>query len=161
MTLHMQHIIQHLFQADTLEDVPRERLEALVEEYPSFGIARYLLSSKLRAEHADHFEEETRKTNLYFTNPFWLQWLLQQGPVNGAEKKMPVPASVEVPAPVEEEPSQVMEEIPAPVEEEPSQVMEDIPAEMVEARHLPQAEEKWVEQPAAEFEVVAPVGPAI
>jgi hypothetical protein len=87
MTLHMQHIIQHLFRADNLEEVPRERLEALVEEYPSFGLAHYLLSSKLRTEHAEHFEDETRKTNLYFTNPFWLQWLLQQTPLNGVEKR--------------------------------------------------------------------------
>ncbi len=74
----MQHIIQHLFSADSLGDVPRERLETLVNEHPSFSLGRYLLSSKLRAENADEFAEETRKTNLYFTNPFWLQWLLQQ-----------------------------------------------------------------------------------
>ena len=72
----MQQLLQHLFKANNLGDVPRERLEAMVEEYPSFSVARYLLSSKLRAENADHFTEETRKTNLYFTNPFWLQWLL-------------------------------------------------------------------------------------
>ncbi len=88
MTLHMQNILQHLFQADTLGDVPRERLEAMVEEYPSFGIARYLLSSKLRAEQAGNFEEETRKTNLYFTNPLWLQWMLQgESPVAAMEER--------------------------------------------------------------------------
>ena len=73
----MQHIIKHLFQADSLEEVPRERLEELVEEYPSFSMARYLLSRKLQAEDAGHFNEETQKTNLYFTNPLWLQWLLR------------------------------------------------------------------------------------
>jgi len=73
----MQHIIKHLFHVGTLEEVPREKLEALVEEYPSFGMARYLLSRKLRAGDAAHFVEETKKTNLYFTNPFWLQWLLE------------------------------------------------------------------------------------
>ncbi|HVU57635.1 MAG TPA: hypothetical protein VHD83_21375 [Puia sp.] len=93
MTLPTQHIIRHLFQVDTLEEVPRQRLEELVEEYPSFGVGRYLLSRKLQAEAADSFGEETQKTNLYFSNPFWLQWLLQE----------PRPArSWEFPAPVEE-----------------------------------------------------------
>ncbi len=48
-----------------------------MEEYPSFGVARYLLSRKLGTENADHFTQETQKTNLYFTNPFWLHWLLE------------------------------------------------------------------------------------
>jgi hypothetical protein len=81
----MQQIIRHLFQVDTLEEVPRERLEELVGSYPSFGVGRYLLSRKLRTENAGHFSEETQKTNLYFSNPFWLQWLLQ----NEAEEQKP------------------------------------------------------------------------
>jgi hypothetical protein len=115
MTLAMQHIIQHLFRVESLEEVPRERLEELVEEYPSFGIARYLLSRKLRAEQAGHFNEETQKTNLYFTNPLWLEWLLQNtaAPTPAIAGKpyriaTPPPASiaqeaiVEAPAPAEE-----------------------------------------------------------
>jgi hypothetical protein len=76
MTYSMQPIIQHLFQADSLEDVSMERLEAFVEEYPSFGVGHYLLSHKLRVEDAGRFNGETQRTNLYFTNPFWLQWML-------------------------------------------------------------------------------------
>lgn len=79
----MQHIIQHLFQAGSLEEVSRERLEELVSTYPSFGVGRYLLSRKLHTEQAGQFAEETQRTNLYFTNPFWLQWLLQQGEEKG------------------------------------------------------------------------------
>src|SRR5258708_26811537 len=77
MSLPMQHILQHLFRVETLEEVPRQQLEELVATYPSFGVGRYLLSRKLQAETADNFVEETQKTNLYFTNPFCLQWLLQ------------------------------------------------------------------------------------
>jgi len=73
----MQPIIQHLFQVSSLEDVSRQRLESFVQQYPSFGIGHYLLSRKLRAEGADQYETEIRKANLYFTNPFWLQWLLE------------------------------------------------------------------------------------
>src|ERR1700733_5310074 len=133
MTVHMQHILQHLFRADTLEDVPRERLEALVEEYPSFSIARYLLSSKLRAEHADHFEEETRKTNLYFTNPFWLQWLLQQEAVDGGSGGHPAGEQV-VDSPDRGYVEERIEE-PAAIEE---------PVEQPVAEH-------WVEEPKPEY----------
>src|ERR1700720_1773753 len=101
MTLPMQHIIQHLFRADSLEDVSRERLEELVSTYPSFSVGRYLLSRKLQTENAGHFSEETQKTNLYFTNPFWLQWLLQNEAV--AQKPAYVrPVSPTPPAPAEE-----------------------------------------------------------
>ena len=66
----MQPIIQHLFQASSLEDVSRQRLESFVAEYPSFGIGHYLLSRKLQAEGADSYREETQKTNLLFYQPF-------------------------------------------------------------------------------------------
>lgn len=70
-------IIQHLFQASSLEDVSRERLEAFVESYPSFGMGHYLLSCKLQAEGSERFMPETQRTCLYFSNPLWLQWQLQ------------------------------------------------------------------------------------
>jgi hypothetical protein len=144
MTLHMQHIIQHLFQADRLEDVPRERLEALVEEYPSFGMARYLLSSKLRAEQADQFEETTRRTSLYFTNPFWLQWLLKQGPVNGAERKEWVATALpEIVVPEEAQEGQYFTE---PIINE----QEEMPAPQEQgAKEEPQDEQPVTESPSA------------
>jgi len=80
----MQPIIQHLFQVSSLEDVSRQRLESFVAEYPSFGIGHYLLSRKLLAEGADSYMQETQRTNLYFTNPFWLQWLLDNPEENAA-----------------------------------------------------------------------------
>jgi hypothetical protein len=79
----MQPIIQHLFQVSSLEDVSRQRLEAFVEEYPSFGIGHYLLSRKLKSEGSERFARVTQKTGLYFTNPFWLQWQLEHIPFAG------------------------------------------------------------------------------
>lgn len=100
----MQPIIQHLFQVSSLEDVSRQRLESFVAEYPSFGIGHYLLSRKLQAEGADRYIEETQKTNLYFTNPFWLQWLLENSREGKARKEE------ETAHPVEEEQEAVVEE---------------------------------------------------
>lgn len=100
----MQPIMQHLFQASALEDISRERLESFVEEYPCFGFGHYLLSRKLRAESAGHYLEETHRTSLYFSNPFWLQWLLENTSDNGDKKEDngPVPASEPVMAVHEE-----------------------------------------------------------
>jgi hypothetical protein len=82
----MQPIMQHLFQASSLEDISRERLESFVEEYPCFGFGHYLLSRKLRAESAGQYLEETHRTSLYFSNPFWLQWLLENTSDTGYKK---------------------------------------------------------------------------
>jgi hypothetical protein len=76
----MQTTIQHLFQVTALEDIPRERLESFVEEYPFFGYGHYLLSRKLRAENSDEYTGMTAKASLYFSNPFWLEWLLVNAP---------------------------------------------------------------------------------
>ncbi len=99
MNYPMQPIIQHLFQTTSLENVSRQRLESFVAEYPSFGIGHYLLSRKLQAEGADSYMEETQKTNLYFTNPFWLQLLLESPQDGGAQVSTPesIPSAVITP----------------------------------------------------------------
>jgi hypothetical protein len=83
----MQPILQHLFQASSLDDISRQRLETFVQEYPSFGIGHYLLSRKLKAEASEGFAAETQKTSLYFTNPFWLQWQLDHVAPSGGESQ--------------------------------------------------------------------------
>ena len=125
----MQPAIQHLFQVSTIEAVSREQLEKFVEEYPCFGFGHYLLSRKLRAENADQFLTATQKTNLYFSNPFWLQWMLENAS-EPAGKRKPAPAPVleahtPTPDPIVEEntptPPPVVEEYiptPPPVAEE-------------------------------------------
>jgi hypothetical protein len=98
----MQTTIQHLFQVTALEDVPRERLESFVEEYPFFGYGHYLLSRKLQTTAAGEFTGTTAKTSLYFSNPFWLEWLLVNAPkaaeAEGRKKAAPV-TEIEAPLP--------------------------------------------------------------
>src|ERR1700761_6196092 len=105
--MHQPQIIQHLFQVSSLEDVSRERLEAFVESYPSYGIGHYLLSCKLQAEGSDRFLPETQLTCLYFSNPLWLQWLLQNTDGTVEARSSQVPAQEAVPTPPAVEPSQL------------------------------------------------------
>src|ERR1700753_4187355 len=76
----MQPAIQHLFQVPTFEAVSREQLQAFVDEYACFGYGHYLLSRKLRGGDEAEFVAATQKTSLYFSNPFWLQWMLEHAP---------------------------------------------------------------------------------
>ena len=94
----MQPIIQHLFQTASLEEVSRERLESFVEEYPSFGIGHYLLSHKLQSEDPGAFQEATQKTCLYFSNPFWLQWLLGNSSTNNGQEERADTLAAGIPA---------------------------------------------------------------
>lgn len=144
--MHQSQIIQHLFQVNSLEDVSRERLETFVEEYPSFGIGHYLLSRKLQKEDAGGFQQKTQLTCLYFSNPFWLQWLLENTDVGGQkavpeakafaalplQEAAPHPAVAEDEAPVLQEWSAVGEAPAIIHEEEPAAVINH---EEVHANH--------------------------
>jgi hypothetical protein len=69
-------LLDSLFGVKTLDEVSVEALREMVSEFPSFNAGHFLLSRKLQADNDPAFEEETRKTALYFNNPVWLQWLL-------------------------------------------------------------------------------------
>src|ERR1700733_8406709 len=97
----LQPILQHLFQVSNLEDVSWQRLESFVAKYPAFGIGHYLLSRKLRSERSDRFAEETQRTSLYFTNPYWLEWLLQHEESNGAPAAGMAESTGGAPPPIE------------------------------------------------------------
>jgi tetratricopeptide (TPR) repeat protein len=77
MTGNTDQIIMTLFGTGKLEEVPIEELKDLVKNYPSFNIGHYLLSKRLVQEKNDDSTAANLITALYFNNPFWLQWLLQ------------------------------------------------------------------------------------
>lgn len=156
--MHQPLIIQHLFQVSSLEDVSRERLEAFVETYPSYGVGHYLLSCKLKAEGSERFMPETQRTCLYFSNPLWLQWLLQNSdgmaadapvattPV--AESVEPVtaiePVTKEYVEPVAEPTPPVIEETVSPVSESVASPIEEPNAEATVENVVTMAEEAFV-----------------
>jgi hypothetical protein len=80
MNNNMQDIIEEIFQKKHLQDVSLPELEGLISQYPSFNFAHYLVSKKMFDAHLPEFKKQTQKTALYFTNQFWLRWLLEQGP---------------------------------------------------------------------------------
>ena len=132
--MHQPFIIQHLFQVSSLEDVSRERLEAFVETYPSYGIGHYLLSCKLQAEGSERFVPETQRTCLYFSNPLWLQWQLQNSDGTAAAQPAETPAAWVAEPVTPETPVSTIGEWNAPVEEQPTTF--EAQHAIIEAEHI-------------------------
>ncbi|MFI5156170.1 MAG: hypothetical protein ACHQEM_08290 [Chitinophagales bacterium] len=96
MTGNPRQIILDMFGKEQLEDISVEELKEMVEEFPSFNALHFLLSKKLKSEGRDEFYTETERTALYFTNPFWLQWLLETEEEQKTKDDEPPPIASEI-----------------------------------------------------------------
>ncbi len=83
-------IIDAIFGKNDLGSVSLDEIRELINEFPSFNAAHFLLSKKLKLENHSSFEKESMKTALYFHNAFWLQMLLEDK--NNAEPEELFPA---------------------------------------------------------------------
>jgi hypothetical protein len=70
-------IIDAIFGKNDLGSVSLDEINELINEFPSFNAAHFILSKKLKLENHNGFEKESMKTALYFHNAFWLQMLLE------------------------------------------------------------------------------------
>lgn len=73
-------LVQSLFKKNSLQECTRWELEILADKYPYFGIAQLLVSGKLKEENTAEYEKQVQKTSLYFTNPLWLDYILNKKP---------------------------------------------------------------------------------
>ena len=78
MTNQIDHIVEHLFQKKKLDDVSVYELERFIATHPYFAAGHFLLAKKNHNSDPNHFEENVARAALYFHNPLWLQWLLDQ-----------------------------------------------------------------------------------
>lgn len=66
----------HLTGYKDLNQVDEETLIKLADRYPYFAPAQLLLTSKLKHNNSPEFGKQAQKTGLYFSNPYWLHYLL-------------------------------------------------------------------------------------
>jgi hypothetical protein len=66
----------HLTGCRNLDQVDEETLIKLTNSYPYFAPAQLLLTSKLKQANSPDFSKQAQKTGLYFSNPYWLHYLL-------------------------------------------------------------------------------------
>lgn len=76
MKLTQEKALLHLTGNTSLEPLRVEALEKLVNEYPFFSPGQYLFSAKLKKEDHPLATAQAAKTALYFSNPLWLQFQL-------------------------------------------------------------------------------------
>jgi hypothetical protein len=72
----INHILHHFFQKKTLEDVHVVDIEQMVNEYPYFAPAQYLLAKKYLQTDHEAYLKQAKKTALFFNNPHWLNSML-------------------------------------------------------------------------------------
>ncbi len=66
----------HLTGTANLGSINEDSLLALANEYPYFAPIQLLLSAKLKETNALTFNSQAQKTNFYFSNPYWVHFLL-------------------------------------------------------------------------------------
>jgi hypothetical protein len=66
----------HLTGTANLGSIKEDSLLELANEYPYFAPIQLLLSAKLKETNAITFNTQAQKTNFYFSNPYWVHYLL-------------------------------------------------------------------------------------
>ena len=69
-------LVSSILQKASLEDCTLEELQSIARQYPYFAPAKLLLAEKLRASDLDSYNEQLHKLSLHFTDPLWLDFLL-------------------------------------------------------------------------------------
>lgn len=74
-----EHIIlQKLTGNTSLRETDIARLQEIVNNYPYFGAAYFLLAKKMQQDNEGHAEQSIQKTALHFQNPLWLYYNLAE-----------------------------------------------------------------------------------
>jgi hypothetical protein len=72
----IRSITQQYFNKHTFDEVSIEEIEGFIEKYPYSATARYLLAQKIHNDEPENDHDELVTAGLYFHNPLWLDWLL-------------------------------------------------------------------------------------
>lgn len=150
MNLICEKALTHLTGRRSLQEVPQQELEGLVQAYPYFAPAHVLLSAKKVNEGEDIAAPITQGSSLlHVQNPIWLQWVLTSKTERVEEVGMPEEKPQPVARPQLDIPSmdQVRDIIrsidPRDLPDNPADVDEtDIPEEEVEADTLELPDER-------------------
>jgi hypothetical protein len=78
MTNQIDHIVKHFFRKNNLEEVSENELEQFVHSHPYFAAGHFLLAKKIQASRPEETRQKIATAALYYNNPLWLQWLLDQ-----------------------------------------------------------------------------------
>src|ERR1051326_3951144 len=69
-------LVKAIFQKESLDDCSLEELQTLARQYSYFTPVQLLLAEKLNSENENSYKEQLQKLALHFSNPLWLDYLL-------------------------------------------------------------------------------------
>lgn len=78
MQQHIQTLVKQIFRKDDLKDVTVNELEQFTASFPYAAVGQFLLARKLKEAGSEQFAHQADKASLYFNNPLWAHWQLQQ-----------------------------------------------------------------------------------
>lgn len=104
----VENIVQHLFKTDSLDNVSTGQLQQLINDYPYFDAAYFLLAKKLFKGKEPGYEKTIQQAALHFSNDLWLQFMLNEEQIHSntvlvneqtgtlsAEKELPAEVTTE------------------------------------------------------------------
>lgn len=78
MQQHIHTIVKHFFQKDTLQEVPEQVLQQFTEDHPYSSVGHWLLAKKVHDTAPDRTATQSANAAVWFNNPLWLHWTLQE-----------------------------------------------------------------------------------
>jgi hypothetical protein len=154
-------------------------LKQLVNEYPYFAPAKFLLAKKMKEKNAFLYEEYIQRAAIYFQNPAWLEHMLQdrsandhteQALISNTEKiesfKTETEAEIPLTTPTDTEPSAPVVPKEAEIErqEVPGNFINDQDPVNDDVTELTEGEEQseiGMQLPAFKFEPIDPAKPGL
>src|SRR5438045_5080502 len=79
----IQTVVRSVLQKESLDDCSVEELQSLAQQFPYFSAVQFLLAEKLRSVDEHLYKQQLQRLSLHFSNPLWLDYLL-----NGYDEKM-------------------------------------------------------------------------
>src|SRR5438045_8698181 len=79
----IQTVVRSVLQKESLHDCSVEELQSLAQQFPYFSAVQFLLAEKLRSVDEHLYKQQLQRLSLHFSNPLWLDYLL-----NGYDEKM-------------------------------------------------------------------------
>jgi len=73
-----QNMMEALFDTRSWQQLEAESLKRMTLEYPYFPISQFMYAKKLKLDHHSAYSVQAAKTALFFNNPYWLNWQLNE-----------------------------------------------------------------------------------
>lgn len=110
----IENLVEKYFHVNKLEEVDESVVEQLAGKYPYYAPLQYLLARKYRQMDALLYRLQVTKTAVFFSNPHWLNDLLQNDQDSNRDESLISPID-EQPGEIENEPVIQEPELPLPV----------------------------------------------